>query len=105
MDLPTWILEKTKGGSKKNKGGKEYWLCKEHHIGKVQWVHRKPEGYGKYTGTSPRVGGGTKPLGEGDSKNNMTPTKELKAGILSIKDQSDVQDFLYQFNRNTQGNE
>ena len=34
----------------------------------------------------------------------MTLTKEFKAGLMEIKDQSDVQAFLLQLNINAQGN-
>ena len=83
------------GVEKKNKNGKEYLWCKEHRPGKVQWVRHKPENHRKRTSTSPRSGGGTKPTGNGDSNKKLTLTENFKAEILAIKDQSNVQDFLY----------
>ena len=50
-------------------------------------------------------GGITKPSSKGYSNKKLTLTKEFKDVLLAIKDQSDAQAFLYQFNINAQGNE
>ena len=104
-DLPTWILEEPKGGVEKpptmvNNIG----FCKEHRVGKGQWVHHKPEDHGRWTITSSRGGGSTTSSRKGDTGKYMTLTKDLKAGLLDIKDQNDAQTFLYQFNINAQEN-
>ena len=98
-----WKSQKVEWG-KKNKDGKEYWWCRGNRAGKGQWVCYKIEDHGNRTGTSPSGRGGTKPTGEVDINKKMNLTKYLKAGILSIKDQSSVQTFLYQFDINAKGN-
>ena len=105
-DLPPWMPEDPKGGvGNKTKDGKLYWWCKEHRAGKGRWVHHKPEDHGKRTSTSSSRRGTTKSPSKGDRNKNMTLTKDLKAGLMAIKDQSDVQSFLSQFNINARGNE
>ena len=94
-DLPPWILEDLKDGvGNKNKDVKEYWWCKEHFYGKVQWVGNKPEDHRRRTGTSSRGGGGNKTPSEGDSNKKLTRNKDFKFGLLSMKYQSNVQAFL-----------
>ena len=56
------------------------------------------------TSTLSSSAGSNKPPSKGVRKNNMTLTKDFKAGLLAIKDQSYVQSFLFQFNIHYQGN-
>ena len=60
-------------------------------------MHKNP------TGTSSSIGGRTDQPIEEDSNKNLTFTKDLKAGLLDVKYQIDVQALLSQLNNNAQG--
>ena len=67
-------------------------------------VHHRPEYSGRETIDSSSGVGSNNSSRKRDSNNKLILTKDFKGRILAIKDQNDIQDFMYQFNINSQGN-